>query len=393
MAFYFVTGKLGNGKTLSCVGRIRDKLRAGCIVATNIDIDLVAMFGPRTDKPRVIRVPDKPTVEDLEKIGNANPTYDESKNGLLVLDECGTWFNSRNWQDKTRQAVNNWMLHARKLGWDVLLIVQDISIVDSQARDALSEHTVFCKRIDNVAIPFFGSLYKSITGSRLRLPRLHMARVVYGTTPDSILSDRWVYRGNDLFACYDTKQAFMADYPHHVYSQLTPWHLKGRYQRPRDKEFYMRLTKIMWKRFRSPLALACGVLLGVSIAATAAFASVYHDLKKQTQQVSIAASAKKVEPEKKQEYDFLDGATIVIAMSYSDGQHSRFSFRVTKAGAYSILEEKQLQMIGYRAYPVDDCLVMLIGHGQRRYVQCNAQMDAPQAVASNEKESTPATKL
>lgn len=390
MAFYFVTGKLGNGKTLSCVGRIRDKLRAGCMVATNIDIDLIAMFGARTDKPRVIRVPDKPTVDDLEKIGNANLTYDESKNGLLVLDECGTWFNSRNWQDKTRQAVNNWFLHARKLGWDVLLIVQDISIVDSQARDALSEHTVFCKRVDNVAIPFIGTLYKSLTGSRLRLPRIHMARVVYGNTPDAILSDRWVYRGNDLFACYDTKQAFLADYSHGVYSQLTPWHLKGRYQRPRDKEFYMRMTKIWWKRFKSPVALAVGVLLGVSMAATAAFASLYHDLKNQPQPVA-AVSAEKSEPEKKPEYDFLDGANITIAMNLFDGEKTRFSFRVTKAGQYSVLEERQLQMIGYRAYRVDDCLVMLVGHNTRRYVQCNGSMNASHEYTAAETTSPPAT--
>ncbi len=138
MAFYFVTGKLGNGKTLCSVGRIRDKLRQGCTIATNINLDLVAMLGAHAKNCRVIRVPDKPTVDDLHLIGNANLTYDENQNGLLVLDECGTWFNSRNWQDKSRMSVNNWFLHARKLGWDVLLIVQDISIVDSQARDALS---------------------------------------------------------------------------------------------------------------------------------------------------------------------------------------------------------------------------------------------------------------
>ena len=388
MAFYFVTGKLGNGKTLSCVGRIRDKLRAGCTVATNIDIDLVAMFGSRTDKPRVIRVPDKPTVEDLQKIGNANSTYDESKNGLLVLDECGTWFNSRNWQDKSRQAVNNWMLHARKLGWDVLLIVQDISIVDSQARDALSEHTVFCKRVDNIAIPFIGTLYKSLTGSKLKLPRIHMARVVYGSTPDAMLSDRWVYRGNDLFACYDTKQAFLADYPHGVYSQLTPWHLKGRFQRPRDKEFYMRMTKIMWKRFKSPVAMAVGVLLGISIAATAAFASVYHDLKKE--RATVAQLPKKeVEPPKKSP-DFLEGAKLWIASNLNDGKNFDFRFRVVRDGNASTLGKDELQKIGYRVFAVDECLAILIGHEQRRYVQCNANIDMPQAVPSTEK-SAPAT--
>lgn len=52
-------------------------------------------------KTRVIRVPDKPSLNDLLAIGVGNTSYDESRNGLLVLDECGTWFNSRSWGIKT----------------------------------------------------------------------------------------------------------------------------------------------------------------------------------------------------------------------------------------------------------------------------------------------------
>ena len=143
MAFYFVTGMLGNGKTLVSVSRMVEKWRSGCVVASNIDIRLHSIFGKMAKDVRYIRLPDKPTVFDLRAIGSGNATYDERKNGLLVLDECGTWFNGRNWQDKTRADVNDWFLHARKLGWDVFLIVQDISIVDSQARQALSEFTAF----------------------------------------------------------------------------------------------------------------------------------------------------------------------------------------------------------------------------------------------------------
>lgn len=277
MAVYIVTGKLGNGKTLVSVGRIRDKLLSGCIVATNLDLDLAAMCGAQSRNCRVIRVPDKPNAEDLHAIGNGNPTYDESRNGLLVLDECGTWFNSRNWQDKTRKGVNDWFLHARKLGWDVMLIVQDIALVDSQARDAIAEHTVFCRRLDNLHIPIIGTIVKALSGQRLRLPRVHIGKVIYGTSPSDPLSDRWVYRGTSFFKMYDTKQTFLVDYPHSVYTVLPPWYTIGRYQRPRNLEFYMRLTKIYWRRFRSPIALACGALLGVAVTAASAFGGLYQD--------------------------------------------------------------------------------------------------------------------
>ena len=274
MAVYFVTGKLGQGKTLVAVSRIKEKLQKGLPVATNINLNLSAMFNPYTKNATYIRVPDKPTVDDLEALGYGNREYDEEKNGLLVLDECGTWFNARNWSDKSRKAVNDWFLHARKLGWDVLLIVQDIQIVDKQARDALAEHTVFCKRLDKIHIPFIGTFFKAFTGSVLRLPRVHVGRVIYGDSEhNGLLSDRWVYRGNDLFSAYDTKQLFLADYPHGVYTSLSPWHTHGRYVKSNEGERMMKLTRIYWKRFNRPIVGCAGVLLGILITAGAMFSA------------------------------------------------------------------------------------------------------------------------
>lgn len=264
MSFYFVTGKLGNGKTLVSVSRIKERILKGCPVATNIDINLQAMLGKMAKDVRLIRMPDKPTLFDFESIGIGNTSYDESKNGLIVLDECGTWFNARNWQDKTRQAVNNYLLHVRKLGWDVILIVQDISIVDSQAREALSEFTAFCKRMDNFQIPLLGGLYKLIFGSKLKLPRIHAARVVYGSSQTDMLSDRWVYRGTDLYSAYDTKQCFSSDYPHGAHSILPPFYLNRRTYSPRNLAFIMRITKIYLKRFHFSVFLFLGLFIGLA---------------------------------------------------------------------------------------------------------------------------------
>ncbi len=50
------------------------------------------------------------------------------KKQLVVLDECGTWLNTREWQDKSRQNLIDWMLHSRKKGWDIILIVQDLAL-------------------------------------------------------------------------------------------------------------------------------------------------------------------------------------------------------------------------------------------------------------------------
>ncbi|HDX3040053.1 TPA: hypothetical protein ROA62_004731, partial [Escherichia coli] len=172
MAVYVVTGKLGSGKTLVSVSRIQERLAKGCPVATNLDLKLhnMPMVGRYAKKTRVIRIPDKPSLNDLLAIGIGNTSYDESRNGLLVLDECGTWFNSRSWGDKDRQPVIDWFLHARKLGWDIIFLIQDISIMDKQARLALAEHVVYCRRSDKLNIPFVGSIMNLVSGARFSLP-------------------------------------------------------------------------------------------------------------------------------------------------------------------------------------------------------------------------------
>lgn len=264
MSVYIVTGKLGNGKTLVTVGRIRDAIRAGCRIATNLDIDLKAMFGKQGRNINLMRIPDKPNIDDLNAIGKGYDglEYDESKFGILVLDECGTWFNSRNWQDKTRKDVNDWFLHARKLGWHVYIIIQDISMLDSQARDAIGELLVTCKRLDKLRIPLVGGFIKMLTGINVTMPRIHRAKVTYA---DGLVSDVWVYRGNDLFKCYDTRQSFIQNYPHGTHSLLTPWHTHGRFAVEMNWRNVMRLTRIYWRRFASPVALATGLLLGAFV--------------------------------------------------------------------------------------------------------------------------------
>ncbi|ELH69721.1 1 protein, partial [Escherichia coli KTE215] len=173
MAVHVVTGKLGSGKTLVSVSKIQERLAKGCPVATNLDLKLhnMPMVGRYAKKTRVIRVPDKPSLNDLLAIGIGNTSYDESRNGLLVLDECGTWFNSRSWGDKDRQPVIDWFLHARKLGWDIIFLIQDISIMDKQARLALAEHVVYCRRSDKLNIPFIGSIINLVSGARFSLPK------------------------------------------------------------------------------------------------------------------------------------------------------------------------------------------------------------------------------
>lgn len=230
MAVYAITGKLGSGKSLVSVGRIFDYLRQGKPVATNLNLDLGKLFSLRC-KFNYTRLPDFPVVRDFEAIGRATDSYDEKNNGLIVLDECGVFFNSRDWQSQERQEVIKWLLHSRKLGWDVILIVQDVAIIDKQIRLALVEHVGICKRMDRMGVPFLGALI-GLLGFRLRLPRVHVCSVKYGLDHHALVVDRWFYRGTMLQDGYDTKQVFSAMTSPALHSVLSPWHTVGRYLPP-----------------------------------------------------------------------------------------------------------------------------------------------------------------
>lgn len=242
MSDYLVQGKKGSGKSLSCVGRIRDALMQGRPVATNLDIYMEHLLPPHMKNVRCIRLPDRPTRADLDALGTGNDDKsDESKNGLIVLDEVSTFLNARQWGDKGRQAVLDYFAHTRKLGWDTYFLCQGQNQIDKQLREALTEYNVTCRRMDKLKIPVLG----------IKLPRVHVAFVKYGHNIHDMIAERWIYRGNNLFQAYNTRQIFHETNDFAIHSYLPPWHLGGyahrspmqRFKDAIDAEWARRTTK------------------------------------------------------------------------------------------------------------------------------------------------------
>lgn len=222
MPVFSVEGKLGTGKTKFCVWRAQEAIAAGRRVASNVDIAAHLLNPSRPGK--IIRVPDKPTSSDLNAMGHGNPeSYDEEKNGVLILDELGTWLNSRSFQDKERAGLLDWLIHARKHGWDVYLIVQDAGMIDKQVREALIEYQVKCMRMDRVKIPLIGWFLGAMVTRWAYLPKFHLATARVGQGINAIVAERWQFVGTNLHAAYDTRQIFRSDYEHGTYSALPPW--------------------------------------------------------------------------------------------------------------------------------------------------------------------------
>ncbi|MBA5687600.1 zonular occludens toxin domain-containing protein [Rugamonas apoptosis] len=255
MAVYAITGKLGSGKGKAGIDQIRRYLRTGKRVATNCDVFLEHLM-PERDRSTVLRIPDKPAAVDLYMIGSGNryvefdpilrhsrdaitavaPSprllkgFDESHNGALVLDECGSWLNTRNFQDKGRAEMLEWAIHARKYGWDIFFIMQNISQVDKQLRDSLLEYVVRLNRLDRMKVPVISGALKLLTAGATEgnLPRVHIGVVRLGSMPDGLVADRWVFRGDDLNNAYNTTQVFSDAYPHGTHCLLSAWHLSAR---------------------------------------------------------------------------------------------------------------------------------------------------------------------
>jgi Zonular occludens toxin (Zot) len=206
MTVYIVTGTLGSGKSLVSVGKIREYLKQGRRVATNLDIYLDKMMPPDS-KANLVRVPDKPRLFDMECLGKGCVEADEKKYGLLVLDELGTWMNSRNWRDKGRGDLLDWFRNARKKHWDIYLLVQHIDVVDPQLAKSLGEHLVVCQRTDRVNIPFLSGALRGV-GIQQVFPKVHLAYVYYGRSTSATRVGLWSYRGHDLYGSYDTDQEF-----------------------------------------------------------------------------------------------------------------------------------------------------------------------------------------
>lgn len=218
-----VTGQVGDGKGLCSVGRIHEYLSQGLSVATNMDIypEHLPISPYRKDNWRLIRLPDYPTVEDLNNLGKGyQGDFQPGREGLIVLDECSSFLNARSWNSKDRKAVIEWFVHVRKYRWNLLLQIQDETGLDSQ--------------LSKFVIKFVGRCYVNEEFPFIKhLPRFHFISINRLVGNGRIRYQRKSYSAKAFYNSYDTEQSFSFDSQIGLHSVLSPWHLKGRYLPPK----------------------------------------------------------------------------------------------------------------------------------------------------------------
>jgi hypothetical protein len=227
VSVYIITGKLGSGKNLHAIRKMREAGDRGCRIASNIDLNIEHMWSSRRVVD-VVRLADFPTAEQLYELGRGyeGRKFDEKLFGWLVLDEAAIFLNSREYQGdsgetdrevrraqaKARMQLLGWLRHARKFRWHLILITQDLESLDAQARRALAEHVVECRRLDSYSVPGLSLLAKTLGFQRVKMPQVHFALVRVLRGASSPIADRWVIsEARQLYKCYNTEQEIMGE--------------------------------------------------------------------------------------------------------------------------------------------------------------------------------------
>ncbi len=209
MPGWIIQGVRGEGKSLCAVGKIKEYMLRGRPVATNLTLYL-DKFLPEDNGVISYRLPDHPRLQDLQMLPPAyDPKYKgEDMNGLLVLDELGTWLNARSWNAKDRLELLNWLFLSRKDHWDLILLAQDHEMIDAQVRTTLCDYLVQASRLDRQKIPYLAPIL-GFLGFNTFMPRVHRYHVFYGLSTNQPPVETWSYTGKDFYEGYDTNQKFL----------------------------------------------------------------------------------------------------------------------------------------------------------------------------------------
>lgn len=139
---YCYSGFPGSGKTLDAVDMIVAKLRSGCHVLTNIDLDFSCRKRPfKGDLTHVTLV----QLDSCDFVQNWARDHRRDKYSTwIVIDEAQVVFDARFWDVDGRSEWNIFFSQHRKYNSNIILITQSAENLDKRIRanvEILRRHT------------------------------------------------------------------------------------------------------------------------------------------------------------------------------------------------------------------------------------------------------------
>lgn len=151
------TGFPGSGKSFHATARgcqVADAPLGKKWVIANFPIKpkMIGMpWNRRLNEPRWIFKPNNElTVPFLVELAHSMGWYGKESQALLIFDEAGIPFNSRDWNVKPAERMGwiQFLSQHRKFGYDIVFISQDVRMIDRQIR-SLAEYEVQHKKVNN----------------------------------------------------------------------------------------------------------------------------------------------------------------------------------------------------------------------------------------------------
>ena len=173
------TGTPGSGKSLDVARQMEAKLLMGHTVIGNMFINQDVL---KNRKGKYIFVDTyKLNPKDLAEYAKRYHKKGVEGQTYLIIDECQTIFNSRDWQKPSMRAWNEFFQTHRHLGYHVYLITQFDRLIDRQLR-ALVEYNRIHRKVSNAGVK--GWIFNLLAGGKLFVCaeewyRMHMATGSY----------------------------------------------------------------------------------------------------------------------------------------------------------------------------------------------------------------------
>lgn len=201
---YGVTGKLGGGKSLHCVRWMLEQLRSGQPVCTNIELILdptLRYTGLKLDDFKALYYMVDFDGEQADPW--TLPTGDFRGTGdnrvLIVIDEAAEWFSGMTRSGE--KEWSSWLRQSDKRGQDVVLIVQDPSLLARSGR-CLVHRWQKCTDFGKAKIPIWGGIAMPPA-----IRNLISVKTFDANGRDVIETDRF-FKEQSLFDCYRTAAMF-----------------------------------------------------------------------------------------------------------------------------------------------------------------------------------------
>lgn len=199
---YGVVGKLGGGKSFSCVWIMLQKLRQGHGVVSNIRLkdEYLSSHGINATKYRFIE--DFGAI-DPWSLPNGSLRGSGGKYRVMIcIDEAGEWLDS--YSDARHKGqladVASWLRQSDKLGQDVYFIVQFETLLHARLRSIVARWLV-CVDFDKFRFPFVG----------LPPPKVLRQFIIcseYDGRSHDYLSRYWIPKNKEVYDAYDTAAFF-----------------------------------------------------------------------------------------------------------------------------------------------------------------------------------------